>query len=417
MRKFILLILLFCYAQGFAQNINKIEYFIDSDPSFGLCVDVPITADTPVTANFTVALPNTVSDGFHYLSVRARDVNNNWGITTVRPFYKEIIPTNVTPPNITAMEYFMDADPGFGLGSGVTITAGTPVSKDFTVALPNTISGGFHYLTVRAKDANNHWGIVTVRPFYKEAMPTSATPPNITMMEYFVDADPGFGLGTNVPLTAGTPVSKDFMANLGSLTNGTHKLTIRAKDTHNRWGIVGVKDFVVQDNIVIIGNIPTSWCKNTTFNIPYTVMGTYMSGNIFTAQLSNALGSFSSPTTLGTLTATVSGTIIGTIPNTVIFGNGYLIRVISSTPSITNSPTKTMDITALCQCLLNASLVTGNWGTAGIWSCGHVPVVTEPVQISTGHTVTLNVNGTAKSLDLRGILNQQATKVLMIQGN
>jgi hypothetical protein len=55
--------------------------------------------------------------------------------------------------------------------------------------------------------------------------------------------------------------------------------------------------------------------------------------------------------------------------------------------------------------------------TAGIWSCGHVPVVTEPVQISTGHTVTLNVNGTAKSLDLRGILNQQATRVLTIQGN
>ena len=161
---------------------------------------------------------------------------------------------------------------------------------------------------------------------------------------------------------------------------------------------------MVQDNIVIIGNIPTSWCKTTNFNIPST--GTYTAGNIFTAQLSNLTGSFSSPTTLGTLTATTSGTIIGTIPNTVVLGNGYLIRVISSTPSIANSPTKTINITALCQCLLNASMATGNWGAASIWSCGRIPLATEPVQISSGHIVTLDVNGAAKSLDLREILNK-----------
>jgi hypothetical protein len=68
-------------------------------------------------------------------------------------------------------------------------------------------------------------------------------------------------------------------------------------------------------------------------------------------------------------------------------------------------------------CLLNYTNATGNWGTAGIWSCGHIPLATEPVQISAGHTITLNVNGAAKSLDLRGILNKQATKVLLIQGN
>jgi surface protein len=68
-------------------------------------------------------------------------------------------------------------------------------------------------------------------------------------------------------------------------------------------------------------------------------------------------------------------------------------------------------------CLLNSSLTTGNWSSANIWSCGHVPLATEPVQVSSGHTITLDVNGAAKSLDLRGILNQQATKVLTIQGN
>jgi hypothetical protein len=397
-------------------NIVAMEYFLDSDPGFGLATSVAVTAGSPLTQNFTVALPNTVTEGFHFLSVRAKDANNKWSIVAVRPFYKESIST-ASIPNITALEYFLDADPGYGLATALSVTAGSPISQNFTVALPNTITDGFHYLSIRAKDANNKWSVLGVRPFYKETIPANATPPNIATMEYFVDADPGYGLGVNVPLTAGTPLSKSLTANLGSLSNGTHKLTIRAKDGNNRWGIVGIKDFVVQDNIVIIGNIPTSWCKNTTFNIPYIVTGTYTAGNIFTAQLSNAVGSFSSPTTLGTLTATTSGTIVGTIPNTVVLGNGYLIRVISSTPSITNSPTKTIDITALCQCLLNASLATGNWGTAGIWSCGHIPIVTEPVQISSGHIVTLDVNGSAKSLDLRGILNQQTTKVLTIQGN
>jgi hypothetical protein len=493
MRKFIILTLLFCYTQGFSQNINKIEYFIDSDPGYGSGTNVSVTATTPLTTNFnvpltsisdgfhfltvrardvslnwsitgirpfyketfptttisnittleyfldadpgyglattvavtsgspltqsfTVALPNTVADGFHFISVRGKDVNNRWTVVGVRPFYKETFPTT-TITNITALEYFLDADPGFGLATAVSVTSGSPLTQNFTVALPNTVTDGFHYLNIRAKDANNKWSVLGIRPFYKETIPANVTPPNITAMEYFIDADPGYGLATNVPLTAGTPVSKSFTASLGSLNNGIHKLTIRAKDANNKWSIVGIKEFGVQDNVVIIGNIPTSWCKNTTFNIPYTITGTYTAGNIFTAQLSDATGSFSSPTTLGMLTATTSGTIVGIIPNTISVANGYLIRVISSTPSITNSPTKTIDVTALCQCLLNASLATGNWGTAGIWSCGHIPLATEPVQISSGHTVTLDVNGAAKSLDLRGVLNQQITKVLTIKGN
>lgn len=62
-------------------------------------------------------------------------------------------------------------------------------------------------------------------------------------------------------------------------------------------------------------------------------------------------------------------------------------------------------------------MTTGNWGAASIWSCGRIPLATEPVQISSGHLVTLDVNGAAKSLDLREILNKQMVKVLLIQGN
>ncbi len=373
------------------------------------------TASNNVTNSFTASL-SSVTDGFHFLSIRAKDANNKWSVVGVRPFYKETV-SSATVPNITAMEYFIDADPGFGTATAVSFTVSTSVTSSFTVALPASVTDGFHFISIRAKDANNKWSVVGVRPFYKETV-SSATVSNITAMEYFIDADPGYGLATSVPITAGSPLTKDFTATFGSLSNGTHKLTIRAKDANNRWGIVGIKDFTVQDNIVVIGGIPANWCKNTTLNIPFTASGTYVSGNVYTAQLSDALGSFTTPTVIGTLTSTAaSGTIVATIPNSVPISNGYKVRLISSSPAITNSPIKPLDVVAICQCLKNISLATGNWGTVGIWSCGHVPLVTEPVQIDTGHTVTLNVNGTAKSLDLRGILNQQATKILNIQGN
>ncbi|MDZ7900828.1 MAG: BspA family leucine-rich repeat surface protein [Arcicella sp.] len=96
------------------------------------------------------------------------------------------------------------------------------------------------------------------------------------------------------------------------------------------------------------------------------------------------------------------------------------VRTILTTPISNGGKGWTiMDDTlnSICSCALNTSLTTGNWGTASTWSCGHVPLATEAVPIAPGHTVTLNVNGTAKSLDLRGIINKQATKILTIQGN
>jgi surface protein len=122
----------------------------------------------------------------------------------------------------------------------------------------------------------------------------------------------------------------------------------------------------------------------------------------------------------------VSGTnlIIETLPSTVgQFLDTYLtvydangVTVLSTNDNgNANGFSKIIIPNAIC--LTNTSLATGNWSTSAIWSCGHIPLATEPVQISSGHTVTLDINGAAKSLDLQGILNQQATKVLAIQGN
>lgn len=79
------------------------------------------------------------------------------------------------------------------------------------------------------------------------------------------------------------------------------------------------------------------FCAGTSVSIPFTATGTFNSGNVFTAQLSDASGSFASPTTLGTFSGTASGTISGVIPAGATTGSNYRIRVVSSSPAATGT--------------------------------------------------------------------------------
>jgi hypothetical protein len=76
---------------------------------------------------------------------------------------------------------------------------------------------------------------------------------------------------------------------------------------------------------------------DATVSVPFTTSGTFSNGNVFTAQLSDANGSFASPASIGTLTATSTGTINATIQRTTAAGTGYRVRVVSSNPALTGT--------------------------------------------------------------------------------
>src|SRR5690606_16992754 len=82
---------------------------------------------------------------------------------------------------------------------------------------------------------------------------------------------------------------------------------------------------------------PLTYCAGSSVNVSFTTDAAANSGNIFTAQLSNAAGSFSNPTNIGTLNSTAAGTIACVIPAGTSAGNGYRIRVVSSNPVVTGS--------------------------------------------------------------------------------
>ena len=107
---------------------------------------------------------------------------------------------------------------------------------------------------------------------------------------------------------------------------------------------VAVSGTGVNPSIVITGSTIFNTNSIVTFtagmavSVPYTAAGTINSGNIYTAQLSDASGSFASPVNIGTLNSTsLTGTISATLPATATYGTGYLIRVVSSNSVITGT--------------------------------------------------------------------------------
>ncbi|MCE9538879.1 MAG: hypothetical protein K8R85_06635, partial [Bacteroidetes bacterium] len=80
------------------------------------------------------------------------------------------------------------------------------------------------------------------------------------------------------------------------------------------------------------------FCACDSVHVPFISIGVFVGGNIYTAELSDSLGSFTVPVVIGTfLDSTNSGIIDCMIPCGTLTGSGYLIRVTSSTPPIIGS--------------------------------------------------------------------------------
>jgi len=76
-----------------------------------------------------------------------------------------------------------------------------------------------------------------------------------------------------------------------------------------------------------------SICGAPTLNIAFTAVGAFNAGNVFTVELSDALGSFVAPTVIGSAAATGSGSILCSFPAGIQGGSGQAIRVVASDPA------------------------------------------------------------------------------------
>lgn len=242
-------------------QVTTVEYFLDQDPGFGKATSVSITAGTDISKNFIVPI-NTLGEGFHTLFIRAKDAQDHWSLTGRHTFI--IAPAKAT--NVSAVEYFIDTDPGFGKGTAVPFTVGSNISTDVIIPLTN-VAAGYHVLHVRSKDDLGQWSLTTRYTFYVYATAGTA----VTGVEYFIDTDPGFGNGTALPAVNSADASIQATIPLTDVSYGFHTLSVRARDNQGRWSLTTHKVFYV-DNAPSAATITA---LEYYFNTDNTISPTY----------------------------------------------------------------------------------------------------------------------------------------------
>lgn len=207
------------------------EYFIDSDPGQGLATAITEAATGARMFSFNVK-SGSIEPGAHTLSVRVMGADGTWTDVMTRPF---IVTKGVPVLTGDVIEYFFDADPGYGLGNHVAATDGENV---FFVPT-NGLTPGAHIISVRCHDVDGNWSATITNPLYV------AEPCDVDHTEYFVDTDPGEGLGTPVALDADGCAS--FTVPTAGLTLGKHRLVFRGCNSVGKYVTVFEAPFSVDE--------------------------------------------------------------------------------------------------------------------------------------------------------------------------
>ncbi len=226
-------------------TITAAEYFLDTDPGAGngRAFLVPVSANVSIQTQVSLqGLP----PGFHTVSVRFQDSNDNWSLAKTRLYLIENPPSENLKNTLTALEYFIDIDPGTGNGSKVNISPGAEAS----VAIPVNLFGlpeGFHNVGLRFQDQAGSWSLTKTRLFLVQSLSTDTPLLPVTAAEYFIGTDPGLGLGKSLAITSGNNPQVVGNIALEGLERGFHNIAVRFKSQDNTWGLAKSRLFYVGD--------------------------------------------------------------------------------------------------------------------------------------------------------------------------
>ena len=232
---------------------------------------------------------------------------------------------------------FIDGPVRWSLPSSTTTTATYhfPVGKNTTYLpfdLINPVTGFSPYAQVEAFDAGSGGTF-------------DATLASISETEYW-QLTRGNLTNGKVSLTRPTLITPlDVIGATTSSPTGTYTTLNGTKGSYSVTGSDLITNgpnnynyfvFAGKMQSITTGSIPFPFCAGSTASVPFTVDGTFYTGNVFTAQLSND-NFVSNIVDIGTLTQTTAGTISATIPSETPNGTNFRIRVISSSPARTGS--------------------------------------------------------------------------------
>src|SRR4030042_675394 len=161
---YILCVLCVIVESAAAQNINRIEYFFNTDPGFGQATALTGFTSSADVANFPASINlSSVSDGVNNLYIRAEDGIGNWSITNVIPFIK----VDISESDIVRAEYFLNTDPGFGQATPFTLPVSTNISKQALTLNIESAPLGINTIYLRTEDSNGSWSLTNSITFIK----------------------------------------------------------------------------------------------------------------------------------------------------------------------------------------------------------------------------------------------------------
>ncbi|MCB9183341.1 MAG: hypothetical protein H6591_05435 [Flavobacteriales bacterium] len=193
-----------------------------------------------------------------------------------------------------------------------------------------------------------------------------------------IEGGPHDGFYTNITVQCAVDLTGNVY--LSGTTNSTSGIQSGSHQT----ALDGEFDaFLVkfEDRSITTGAVVGPICTAQAVSVPFTVSGAFNGGNTFTAQLSNASGSFASPVSIGTLSGTTNGIINASIPIGTAPGTGYRIRVVGNSPVVDGSDNGTNltinDASTSCACsevtelepnnsVVTVSALPNNTPTSGI---------------------------------------------------
>ncbi len=226
-----------CHLMAQVPAISRVEYFIDTDPGYGNAINLGFVGTTNATAAINIDL-TALAQGVHVVGVRSKDVNNAWSLDNKWLFVKPYSSSAVLQPNINRVEWYLDADPGYGNGTPLSIAAAQDLAGLFFNVDMIPLSQGVHIVGVRSRDANGAWSLDNKWLFVKPYSSSATLQPNITLVEWYLDTDPGFGNGTALPISSAQDLpGLSFNIDMLPIAQGVHIVGIRSKDANGAWSL------------------------------------------------------------------------------------------------------------------------------------------------------------------------------------
>ena len=141
---------------------------------------------------------------------------------------------------IIKIEYFFDIDPGYGNGKMFVFDEAELVEID-TILPIDHLEDGFHVFYMRSQRNLNYWGPTLNYPFFKDRTIIPGER-DITLLEYFIDVDPGYGNGIEIPYVDEETVN--YTIPLNALSDGFHQVYFRALNIDDLWSQLLIKPFL-----------------------------------------------------------------------------------------------------------------------------------------------------------------------------